>query len=54
MSGCLVLSCLLDYTKAEFGRDLKNHLVPTPCHREGFPTTDQASQGTILLGLEYV
>jgi len=40
------------------GRDLKDHLVPTPRYRQGHQlldqTLDQAAQGHIQPGLEHV
>jgi len=34
------------------GRDLKRHLVPTPCHRQGYPPLGQVVQSLIQPGIE--
>ncbi|GAB0192649.1 cAMP-dependent protein kinase inhibitor alpha [Grus japonensis] len=35
------------------GRDLKDHLVPTPCHGQGHPPLDHIAQSLIRPGLEH-
>jgi len=35
------------------GRDLKDHLVPTPCHEQGHLPLDQVAQSSIQPGLEH-
>lgn len=37
---------------ARVGRDLKAHLVPTPCHRQGFHPLNQVAQSLVQPGLE--
>lgn len=36
------------------GKDLKDHVVPTPCRRQGCYPPDQAAQGPIQAGLEHL
>jgi len=35
------------------GRDLKHHLVPTPCHGQGHLPQDQGAQSPVQPGLEH-
>jgi len=35
------------------GRDLKDHLVPTPCRGQGHVPLDQVAQSSIQPGLEH-
>jgi len=35
------------------GRDLTDHLVPTPCHRQGHLSVDWSAQSPIQPGLEH-
>ena len=39
---------------AWIGRDLKDHVVPNPCHEEGCHPSDQAAQGPIQPVLEHL
>jgi len=36
------------------GRDLRNHLVPTPCHGYGCHPSDEAAQGPIQPSHEHL
>lgn len=36
------------------GRDLNDHLVPPPCHRQGHIPLGQAAQSPIQPGLEHL
>lgn len=42
-----------NYTVAWAGRDIKNHLGPTLCHRQGALPPDQATQSPVKSGLKH-
>lgn len=41
-----------NHRMAYIGRDLKDHLTPTPCNGQGCHPPDQAAQGPLQTGLE--
>ena len=44
----------LSHRKVWVGRDLKGHLIPAPCHRQGHLPPDQVAQSPIQPGLKHL